>query len=52
MIRDAFTSGIQSNHICQRLLENKTLDLHTAFDQAHSLNVAQQNSTMFLNQVY
>ena len=52
MIRNVFINGLQSNNIRQRLLENKTLDLQTAFDQAHSQNVAQQNSTMFLNQVY
>ena len=47
MIRDAFINGLQSNHICQRLLENKTLNLQTAIDQAHSLDVAQQSSAMF-----
>ena len=47
MIRDAFINGLRSNHIRQRLLENKTLDLQTAFDQARSLDVAQQSSTMF-----
>ena len=33
-IRDAFIAGLQSSHIRQRLLENKTLDLETMFDQA------------------
>ena len=47
MIRDAFINGLQNNHICQRLLENKTLDLQTAIDQARSLDVAQQSSTSF-----
>ena len=47
MIRDAFINGLQSNHIRQRLLENKTLNLQTAFDQARSLDVARQSSTMF-----
>ena len=47
MIRDAFINGLRSNHIRQRLLENKTLDLQTAFHQARSLDVAQQSSTMF-----
>ena len=47
MIRDAFINGLKSNHIRQRLLENKTLNLQTAIDQAHSLDVAQQSSTMF-----
>ena len=36
-IRDAFISGLQSSLIRQRLLENKTLDLKTMFDQARSL---------------
>ena len=33
--------------LCQGLVENKTLNLQTAFDQARSLDVAQQSSTMF-----
>ena len=33
-VRDAFISGILSGSIRQRLLENKTLDLQTGFDQA------------------
>ena len=40
-IRDAFINGITSNHIRQRLLENKTLDLNTAYDQALTLEMAQ-----------
>ena len=47
MIRDAFINGLQSNHVHQRLLKNKTHDLQTAIDQARSLDVAQQSSTMF-----
>ena len=47
MIRDAFINRLQSNHISQRLLENKTCDLQTAIDQARSLDVAQQSSTRF-----
>ena len=47
MIRDAFVNGLQSNPIHQRLSGNKTLDLQTAFDQACSMDVAQQRSTMF-----
>ena len=39
-IRDAFISGLLNNHIRQRLLENKELDLQTAFDQAHSIDTA------------
>ena len=47
MIRDAFINGLLSNVIRQRLLENKTLDLSSAFDQARSLDVAQQNSNLY-----
>ena len=41
-IRDAFINGITSNHIRQRLLENKTLHLNTAYDQALKLEMAQR----------
>ena len=41
-IRDAFINGITSNHIRQRLLENKTLDLNTAYDQTLTLEMAQR----------
>ena len=44
--RDAFTSGLQSSLIRQRLLENKTLYLAAIFDQARSLDLAQQNSEL------
>ena len=47
MIRDAFINGLLSNVIRQRLLENKTLDFSSAFDQARSLDVAQQNSNLY-----
>ena len=46
-IRDAFISGLSSNNIRQRLLENKTLDLQTAFDQARTLDIAQKNSESY-----
>ena len=39
-IRDSFISGLQSPMIRQRLLENKTLDLTTMFDQARALDSA------------
>lgn len=39
-IRDAFISGLSSSNIRQRLLENKILDLQTAFDQARALDTA------------
>ena len=41
-IRDAFINGITSYHIKQRLLENKTLDLNTAYDQALTLEMARR----------
>lgn len=46
-IRDAFISGLTFNNIRQRLLENKTLDLQTAFDQARALDIAQKNSEFY-----
>lgn len=46
-IRDAFISGLQSPIIRQRLLENKTLDLAAAFDQARALDSAQKNSEVY-----
>uniref|UniRef100_UPI00358E7549 uncharacterized protein n=1 Tax=Myxine glutinosa TaxID=7769 RepID=UPI00358E7549 len=46
-IRDAFISGLQSHVIRQRLLENKTLDLTTAFDQARALDQAQRCSEAY-----
>ena len=46
-IRDAFISGIHSNQICQRLLENKTLDLKTMFDQARALDSAMRSSESY-----
>ena len=39
-IRDAFINRITSYHIRQRLLENKTLDLNTSYDQALTLEMA------------
>ncbi|XP_042236977.1 uncharacterized protein LOC121876105 [Homarus americanus] len=46
--RDAFINGLLSPMIRQRLLENKTLDLATAFDQARVLDLAQRNSESYL----
>ena len=46
-IRDSFINGLQSKGIRQRLLENKTLDLKTAFDQARALEMAQNNSESY-----
>ena len=46
-IRDAFISGILSGSIRQRLLENKTLDLQTAFDEARALDMSQKTSETY-----
>eukprot|EP00794_Sanderia_malayensis_P020739 gene20739-22770_t len=46
-IRDAFIAGLQSNIIRQRLLEKKTLDLKTMFDQARSLESAMKSSESY-----
>lgn len=46
-IRDSFISGLQSSLIRQRLLENRTLDLATMFDQARALDAAQKNSELY-----
>ncbi len=37
LIRDSFINGLLSPLIRQRLLENSTLDLKSAFDQANAL---------------
>ena len=44
MIRDSFISGLSSNYIRQRLLENTTLSLTDAHNTALSLDTAQKNS--------
>lgn len=46
-IRDAFINGLSSNATRQRLLENKTLDLRTAYDQAHNLEMAEKHSASY-----
>ena len=46
-IRDAFISGLQSVTIRQRLLENKTLNLETALDQARALESAKKSSDSY-----
>ena len=48
-IRDAFITGLQSNAIRQRLLENKSLTLDTTLDQARSLDSAQKNVESYSN---
>ena len=47
LIRDAFINGLISGHIRQRLLENTTLDLKTAVDQARALEAAQRHSDSY-----
>ena len=44
---DAFITGLTSGLIRQRLLENKTLDLKTMFDQARSLESAARSSESY-----
>ncbi|XP_045526419.1 uncharacterized protein LOC123715455 [Pieris brassicae] len=46
-VRDAFISGISSHKIRQRLLENLTLTLDQAYNQALSLETAEINSQSF-----
>lgn len=46
-IRDAFISGIASNKFRQRLLENLSLTLDEAYNQAISLETAEVNSNSF-----
>ena len=48
VICDAFINDLTSNILCQQLLENQTLDLKTAFDEAWALVVAHQSSTLYL----
>ncbi|CAM1308932.1 Uncharacterised protein r2_g1910 [Pycnogonum litorale] len=48
-IRDAFIRGLSSNVIRTRLLENKTLTLDKAVDQARSLEHAQLTSESYLH---
>ena len=46
--RDVFINELQSHTIRQRLLENNTLDLKTAFDQTNSLDIVHQNSLAYI----
>ena len=46
-IRDAFISGVRSNQIRQRMLENKDLDLATAYELALMLDMAQKQSDLY-----
>ena len=46
-VRDAFINGLHDSEIRQRLLENRTLDLETAFGQARAMDLARQNSEFY-----
>ena len=46
-MRDAFISGLSSPSIRQWLLENKTLDLQTAYTQASALDLVQHNNELY-----
>ena len=52
LIRDAFINGLNSSNIRQTLLENQTLTLDAAFTQARALDVAQQNSNVYGQNMY
>ena len=47
MVRDSFINGLTSTSICQRLLENRELDLQKAFAQASALEMAQRHSQAY-----
>lgn len=47
-IRDSFINGLLSRHIRQRLLENITLPLKNAINQARSLEMAQRHSESYM----
>lgn len=46
-VRDSFISGLSSSEIRRRLLENTTLDLKQAIDQARALEDAQKHSAAY-----
>lgn len=46
-ITDAFITGLSSSTIRQRLLENSTLTLEAAVQQARSLDLAQRNAELY-----
>ena len=51
LIQDTFINGLASPLICQRILENKQLDLQIAFDQANALDLAKKNSEAYMTLV-
>ena len=50
LIRDSFINGLTSSYIRQRLLENSELTLDQAYEQARTLDIAQKNSDMYMQQ--
>lgn len=51
-IMDAFIAGLSSGVIRQRLLEDGSLTLNAAFQQARSLDLAQQNAEKYHSNMY
>ena len=51
-IRDAFISGVRSNQIRQRMLENKDLDLATAYELALMLDWPRNNQISIHNLIF
>jgi len=47
LMRDAFITGIQSHVICQRLLEESTLNLEDVFRKARAMELAFKNSEAY-----
>lgn len=47
-VRDAFIRGLKSARIRERLLENTTISLNDAFDQARALELAELNYASYL----
>ena len=47
-IMDAFINDLQKAQVRERLLENKSLDLRTAYNQARTFKVAQKQSMLYL----
>ena len=47
MIRDEFINRLLSNNIQQQLLESKTFDLQSAFDEARLSGVAQESLNVY-----
>lgn len=46
-VRDVFINGLSSSVIHQRLLENTSLNLQTAYEQARTLEMAQKHSASY-----